>query len=227
MAVSRRNAIKSLTAAAAVPFVDSRGFRLPPPRKATADHRSLGEGGQAEDSAILAAIAEVALPSEVDRKAAVLAFTAWIANYKEGADTDHGYGNTRVRSTGPSPARSYPAQIAALDAAAKAKGAAGFAAASLDQRRVIVEAAIADAKIDRLSARPTGAHIAADLMGHYFNSPAAQDLCYRAAIGRDACRGLPGSEKRPTDLPPNQPPPRLRRSAEALRAKAEGGSYKR
>ena len=28
-------------------------------------------------------------------------------------------------------------------------------------------------------------------------------------------------------LPPNQPPPRLRRSAEALRAKAEGGSYRR
>jgi signal transduction histidine kinase len=27
------------------------------------------------------------------------------------------------------------------------------------------------------------------------------------------------------DLPPNQPPPRLRRSAEALRAKAEGGSH--
>ncbi len=26
-------------------------------------------------------------------------------------------------------------------------------------------------------------------------------------------------------LPPNQPPPRLRRSAEALRAKAEGGSH--
>jgi len=27
------------------------------------------------------------------------------------------------------------------------------------------------------------------------------------------------------DLPPDQPPPRLRRSAEALRAKAEGGSH--
>ena len=70
-----------------------------------------------------------------------------------------------MRSTGPSPARNYAAQIAALDAAAKAKGAAGFAAASLDQRRAIVEAAITDAKIDRLSARPTGAHIAADSDG--------------------------------------------------------------
>ena len=59
------------------------------------------------------------------------------------------------------------------------------------------------AKIDRLSARPTGAHIAADLMGHYFNSAAAQDLCYRAAIGRDACRGLPGSERKPAPIVPS------------------------
>jgi hypothetical protein len=173
MAISRRDALKSL---GAVPFL-----RLEQPG----------------DPAILAAIAEVVLPAEADRAAAVTAFTAWIANYKEGADTDHGYGNTRVRSTGPSPARNYPTQLAALDAAAKAAGVAGFAAATLDQRRAMIEAAIADAKIERLPARPTGAHIAADLMGHYFNSPSALDLCYGAAIGRDACRGLAGSEKRP------------------------------
>ena len=187
MAISRRNALKSFGAAAAAPLLDSHGFRL-----------------QADglDPATLTAIAEVVLPSEADRTAAVSAFTRWIVNYKEGADTDHGYGNTRVRPTGPSPARNYPAQIAALDAAAKAKGAQGFAAANLAERRAVLEAAIADAKVERLSARPTGAHIATDLMGHYFTSPAAQDLCYRAAIGRDACRGLAGSEKKPTDLPP-------------------------
>jgi Gluconate 2-dehydrogenase subunit 3 len=186
MAISRRNALKSLGVAAAAPLLDSRRFRR-----------------QAEglDPTLLAAIAEVVLPTEGDRTAAVAAFTAWIANYKEGADTDHGYGNTRVRATGPSPARNYAAQIAARDAAAQAKGAAGFAAAGLEQRRAIVEAAIVEAKIERLPARPAGAHIAADLMGHYFGSAAAQDLCYRAAIGRDACRGLAGSEKKPADLP--------------------------
>ena len=174
MPVSRRDALKTL---AAVP-----AFRL-----------------QAEATSLetLAAIAEVVLPSDADRKAAVTAFTRWIENYKEGVDTDHGYGNTRVRKTGPSPARNYPAQIAALDAAARATGAASFATASLEQRRTILEAAIAEAKVERLSARPTGGHVAADLMGHYFNSSDARDLCYRANIGRDACRGLAGS-----DLPP-------------------------
>ena len=154
MTISRRDALKSL---GAVPFL---------------------RFDQASDTAILAAIAEVVLPAEADRAAAVAAFLKWIADYKEGADTDHGplgtsCSGTRVspfvekasRSTGPSPARNYPAQIAALDAAAKAKGAVGFTAATLDQRRAIVEAAIAEAKVERLPARPTGAHIAADLMG--------------------------------------------------------------
>ena len=194
MPVSRRNALKTLGAAAAAAPV----FRLK--AEATSSHKRSGSfrlQAEAVDRTALAAIAEVVLPSEADQKAAVTAFTAWIADYKEGADTDHGYGNTRVRSTGPSPARNYPAQIAALDAAAKAKGAVGFTAATLDQRRAIVEAAITEAKVERLPARPIGAHIAVDLMGHYFNSPAAADLCYRAAIGRDACRGLAGSEKRP------------------------------
>ena len=178
MAVSRRDALKTL---AAVPAFHQSlgGFRL-----------------QAEDP-ILIAIAEVVLPSESDRKAAVIAFNRWVEDYKEGVDTDHGYGNTRLRKTGPSPARTYPAQIAALDAAARATGAASFGAASLEQRRAILEAAIAEAKVERLSARPTGGHIATDLMGHYFNSSDARDLCYRANIGRDACRGLAGSEKPP------------------------------
>src|SRR5262245_47565174 len=206
MAISRRNALKSLGAAAAAPLLESRSFRL-----------------QAEDldAATLAAIAEVVLPSEADRKAAVTAFTQWIADYKEGADTDHGYGNTRVRPTGPSPARNYAAQIAALDAAAKAKGAAGFAAATLDQRRAIVEAAITDAKIERLPTRPAGAHLAADLMGHYFGSPVAQDLCYRAAIGRDLCRGLPGSVNKPAPLPS-----RASRLPRRAVLPPEGGSYR-
>ena len=185
MKLSRRDALKTLAAAPV--------FRLKP------DEISRLKAGATYslDTATLQAIGEVVLPSEADRKGAVAAFVAWIDNYKEHADTDHGYGVTRVRATGPSPAGNYPAQLAALDAAARAAGAASFSAASPAQRRASVEAALVEAKIERLPARPNGAHIAADLMGHYFNSSAANDLCYRAAINRDACRGLAGSE-----LPP-------------------------
>jgi hypothetical protein len=177
MAVSRRQALKTL---AAVPI--ARGFHL-----------------QVEDPPLLA-IADIVLPTEADKNAAVKAFQDWIAGYREGADTDHGYGNTRVRPTGPSPSRNYAAQIAALETAARSRGAASFAAASRDDRRAILESAITDAKVERIPARPTGGHVATDLMGHYFGSPAATDLCYRAAIGRDACRGLPGSDQPPKRL---------------------------
>jgi hypothetical protein len=37
-------------------------------------------------------------------------------------------------------------------------------------------------------------------MAFYFQSSAANDLCYRAAIGREACRGLPGSEDPPSEF---------------------------
>jgi hypothetical protein len=188
MGVSRRKALKAFGVAGAA-------FGLAPE---TAEGRPRL---QPDDRAVvLLAIAEVVLPAEADRKAAVAGFTNWIDNYREGADTDHGYGNTRIRTLGPSPARNYAVQIAALDQAARGKGAANFAAAPLDARHAIVEQAIMDAKVERLSARPTGVHIATDLMGHYFNSSTAADLCYRANIGRDACRGLPGSDQRPRPL---------------------------
>lgn len=192
--ISRRGALKTLGAAAAagslvgLPEVPAAGGTQPT---------------DALTSDTVLPIAEVVLPQEVGsdgRREAVAAFLRWVRNYKEGADAEHGYGNTRIRTTGPSPARNYPAQLAALDAAARSKGAAGFAAASLDVRRAIIAAALADAKIDRLPSRPRGTHIASDLMGHYFYSSAAEDRCYEAAIGRDACRGLPGSEARPAPL---------------------------
>jgi len=186
MRVSRRRAMTTIGAAAAIPAL----------------HLEIDAASvPAEDfESILPAIAEVVLPSECDRTAAVAAFASWIANYKEGADTDHGYGNTRVRATGPSPAGNYPAQVAALDAAARSLGASHFRAATLQQRRAILEAAIAQTNVQRLAARPSGAHIATDLMAHYFNSSAAADLCYRANIGRDICRGLARSDRAPAPL---------------------------
>lgn len=189
--ISRRTALKTIgAAAAAVPML-----RMDAGAQATSPTA-------VPDAGVLNAIAEVVLPADCDRPAAVAAFARWIRDYHEGADTDHGYGFTRIRSTGPSPARNYPEQVAALDAAARTAGAAAFASAPLTVRRSILEAALAAAKIERLPPRPNGAHVAADLMAHYFHSSDAEDLCYHAAIGRDSCRGLPGSEKEPAPLPP-------------------------
>jgi hypothetical protein len=143
-----------------------------------------GDQGEA-----LRALAAVVLPSELgaaglERK--VAAFEQWVREYRPGAEMDHGYGFTRLRSKPPSPAPTYLQQLRALrltgDAASK---------------RAAVESALEEAKVSALPQTPDGRHIAADLMAFYFRSSEANDLCYRAHIGRDECRGLAGSDREP------------------------------
>jgi hypothetical protein len=194
---SRRSALKALGAAAVAPIAAAHVSGL-----------SIREQGSPElDSAHLQAIADAVLPTELgaDGRARVVdAFLRWIREYREDAEMDHGYGFTRIRTTGASPASKYSEQLEALNRAAAAvkPGPDGhaFVALDLDARRAVIAGALKEAKVERLPQRPTGAHIAADLMGFYFNSSAAADLCYRARIGRDACRGLDGSEKPPAAL---------------------------
>jgi hypothetical protein len=157
------------------------------------------------DVATLHAIGDVVLPDAAgaDGKGLVVdRFVAWVRNYREGADMGHGYGaSTLRRPSGPSPALRYPPQFAALDRAAAALGAKTFAALSREQRVLIVEARLNEPeRVTRLPAQPTGANLIADLMGFYFNSPDARDLCYQRDIGADRCRSLDGSEQEPERL---------------------------
>jgi hypothetical protein len=143
----------------------------------------------------LQAVADIVLPSElgIEGRARVVGqFLRWLREYRADADMDHGYGFTRLRRTAASPSAKYRAQLEALDQETAQNGG--------DRRRAI-EAAILNAKVERLPARPDGGHVATDLMAFYFTSDEANDLAYRAAIGRDACRSLDGSQHRPAPLP--------------------------
>jgi hypothetical protein len=159
----------------------------------------------AAETTTLKSVAEVVLPTSLnpaDRDGVVERFAAWFADYRPGADRGHSYGDSTLAP--PSPPLNltrYAPQIAALDAAAATQGAASFAALSLASRRSIVEAVLNEPQpVSRLAARPSGANVIADLMGYFYNSPQAYDLCYQAAIGRDDCRDLAGSEKPPAPL---------------------------
>lgn len=163
----------------------------------------------AAETATLGALAEVVLPSTLDRTArerVVNNFIAWVRNYKEGADRGHGYGaSTLSAPTGPSPAPRYPPQFAALDTAAAARGAKSFATLALEGRRAIVEAALNEPQpVQRLPTRPTGANLVADFTGFFFSSGDAWDLAYGAAIGRDRCRSLDGSDRAPQGRSPSE-----------------------
>jgi hypothetical protein len=143
----------------------------------------------------LRALAAVVLPAElgsagIDRTAE--AFVRWVRGYRADAEMDHGYGVTRLRAKGSSPAPGYLLQLEAL------RGA--LVSGDMDSKRRAVTAALEQAKITDLPRTPDGRHVAADLMAFYFRSSDANDLCYRAAIGRDLCRGLDGSEQAPAPL---------------------------
>jgi hypothetical protein len=139
-------------------------------------------GEQAEH---LRALARVVLPSEVDAAAAAAKFAEWVRGYRASAEMDHGYGFTRLRTKPPLAVRNYTQQLAALGPQPTAES---------------VTAALQDAHIADLPRTPDGRHVASDLMAFYFRSSDANDLCYRAAIGRDLCRGLAGSENPPKEL---------------------------
>lgn len=189
----RRDVLKSLAAAAALPALTASDLVAQ-----TTDFTPA-------QIATLRALAEVVLPLSLGadgRDDAVRRFVAWVRGYKPGADRGHGYGNSQLSApTGPSPAPRYPAQFDALDAAAKARGAATFAALTPVARRAVVESALNDSqRVTQMPARPNGANLVADFMGLYFNGADARDIAYNAAIGRDTCRGLDGSEKAPPPL---------------------------
>jgi hypothetical protein len=105
---------------------------------------------------------------------------------------DHGYGVTRLRVKASSPAPAYLAQLELLHQPL----------ADLDPsaRRRAVEAALERANVRDLPRFPDGRHIISDLLSFYFHSSDANDLCYRAAIRRDSCRELEGSDNPPPPL---------------------------
>ena len=151
------------------------------------------------ERAQLMALAEVVLPRgirDAGRRRAADAFGQWLRDYREGAELDHGYGLTSLNRAPPSPAFRYAQQFADLDRRCGGR----FAAASYAARLAAVTQALQHAKAAVLPALPDGAHVATDLMAHFFNGPEANDLVHGRVIGRFSCRGLAGSER---------PPPRM------------------
>jgi len=149
----------------------------------------------ADQEESLRALAASVLPAELGATRIAQtadAFVRWVRGYRLGAEMDHGYGNTRLRSKGASPAAGYLRDLAALRPA--------LLSGDQESRSQAVVSALEQAKITDLPRTPDGRHVAADLMAFYFRSSDANDLCYRAAIGRDLCRGLENSGQAPPPL---------------------------
>jgi len=148
----------------------------------------------------LQALAEVVLPSGLGPRGItreVQSFKRWMTDYREHAELTHGYGTSRIRYSGPTPATRWMSQLDALDAVARKQHGSTFAGLSMAQREPLVRAALANAKRDRMPSTSDADHIAVALIAHFYASSEANDLCYGVAIGRETCRPLAQSSQKP------------------------------
>ena len=151
----------------------------------------------------LRALAEVVLPSELGARGiarVVDAFQRWIAEYREGAELTHGYGTSRLRVSGPTPATRWAAQLDALEASARSRHGRSFAELPPEHREALVRSALSGARLDRLPAIGESSHVALAVIAFFYDSAEATDLCYDARIGRQTCRPLQQSSQRPVAL---------------------------
>ena len=174
---------------------------LPPATLLT--RKKLELAGAPLDAVILRAMAEAALPSELGSAGVsrvVDGFQRWLAEYRPGAELVHGYGTSTIRHTPADPGSRWRSQLTALDAEARTRHRRSFAELSLAERRALIRGVLAEHQSATLPSVAESRHVGLALLSFYYASPAATDLCYRAAIRRTGCRPL-------ADAP--QPPARL------------------
>jgi len=149
---------------------------------------------------VLREIGATVLPASLgaDRVSLIVdRFVTWAQAYEEGVPLAHGYGHPRLVKSPASPVPDYVAQLSALDAAARTAGGR-FGSLPLETRRALLSDSLGVARVTQLPGRPSGRHVVSDLMAFYFRSSEANDQAYRARIGRQMCRPIELTTRRPT-----------------------------
>ena len=159
--------------------------------------------GSPLDDALLVALAAAVLPTELGAEGsrrAARAFATWVGGYVAGAEMLHGYGTAELRTAPALPLARWRTQLAALDAGSRQLHRLAFAEAGVAQRQAVVRQALAGGRVAGMPAVAGAAHVALALLAHFYDSPAATDLCHRARIGRNQCRPLGTASRRPLPL---------------------------
>jgi hypothetical protein len=156
------------------------------------------------DEPLLLAMSAAILPSEIGdagARRAASALQKWVSGYRVDAELNHPYGSARIRTTGPDPSTRWALQLRTLDVDARRVHGRGFAAISADERRALIRAQLAAENATALPGDIAAAsHVALAVLGLFYTSPEATDLCYEAAIARTACRPLAQVAQRPVAL---------------------------
>jgi len=154
------------------------------------------------NATILDALGDAVLPAELGADGvsrAVVEFQRWMDGYRPGAEANHGYGTGKIEHLPADPRPRWRSQLAALDADARRNGPS-ISALPRDRRQALVRAALQNERGDALPNPLLARHVALALLAHFYDSPAATDLCYDAQIGRQQCRPLAAQRQQPVAL---------------------------
>ncbi len=154
----------------------------------------------------LRAIADVVLPrvalGEDGMAAAVRGFMDWVEGFEAAAELDHPYLTGQLRYGPPHPGPRWTAQLEAMDLESQARSGLAFAELGVDERRGVVERALRGGGPGLpagLPGTPAQAdHVALGLLAWFYRTSQANDLCYRAEVGRHLCRGTATAVEEPT-----------------------------
>ena len=157
---------------------------------------ALGAAWIAAEDETLRAVAEAVLPSELGAAGAArvaVAFQTWIDEYKANVELVHGYGTSALRYSRASQKPNWAAQLERL-------GARSFTALPVEERRTVLRNELKNERLDRMPAVGSASHVAVALLAFYYESSEAADLCHGAQIGRETCRPLSQSSRKPLPL---------------------------
>jgi hypothetical protein len=112
----------------------------------------------------------------------------------------HGYGTSRLRTLGPTPLTKWATQLDDLDARAQAKHQRDFRNLPVGDRVDIVRAVLQGERPERMPSVTDASHVSLALLAHFYDSSAANDLCYEAKIGRATCRPLADQARKPLPM---------------------------
>jgi hypothetical protein len=162
--------------------------------------------------ATLRALAEVMLPTAelgpTGVGSVVQGFQRWSEGLTPGAELDHPYlWSDEIRYGPDDPRPRWAEQLAALESASRRAHGRALGEVPAEARRGLVETWLPRPLPERLEHPAETEHVGIALVAFFVQAPAANDLCYRAAIGRYACRGLPsvGAEPSPLEPPRGRP----------------------
>lgn len=154
------------------------------------------------DPALLLALAGAVLPAELGDaglRRAARDFDRWLAAYEPAAEVNHGYGTDEIEFLPAHPGPGWSAQLTALDLEARRRSNQSFTEIEPAARREIVARQLDGERT--LPAPHAARHVALGLLAWWCSTPDATDRAYRARIGKETCRALALSPRKPTPIP--------------------------